>query len=218
MRFSGLRQIVCCVLIVVFPFSAFAADTGAAMLYAKGTAWINGAAVPRSSALFPGDLVQTRADSIVNINLPGSSILVLADSLMKYDSQSLALEHGSVTVSTSRKVNARVGEVTITPVADAMTEYQVTDVDGTVQIAARRGDLAITDDSGNTATLPQGQQTTRQESKRSKGGAQPAANGGWLDSKWAIGIGSGIIVGLLSWSLAQGGTPLSPDSPASTGR
>ena len=48
------------------------------------------------------------------------------------------------------------------PASNAWTEFNVTDVDGTVRIAARKGDLTITDESG-TVTLPQGQQTTRDE-------------------------------------------------------
>jgi hypothetical protein len=35
--------------------------------YAKGTAWVNGDAVPNSTAVFPGDLVQTKPDSMADI-------------------------------------------------------------------------------------------------------------------------------------------------------
>ena len=39
------------------------------MLYTNGAAWVNGAHVPRtSSAIFSGDLLQTRSDSVANIN------------------------------------------------------------------------------------------------------------------------------------------------------
>jgi hypothetical protein len=41
---------------------AFAADSAAAMMYANGTAWINGGNIPKSSAIFVGDLVQTKAN------------------------------------------------------------------------------------------------------------------------------------------------------------
>ena len=67
------------------PVSLWAADSGAAMLYAKGATWINGAAVPRTSAIFPGDLVQTRTDSAASINASGSNVVVLADSLVKFE-------------------------------------------------------------------------------------------------------------------------------------
>ena len=47
-------------------------------------------------------------------------------------------------------------------VANTWTEFQVTDVDGRVQIAANKGDLTVQDDKGTT-TVTQGQQTTRDD-------------------------------------------------------
>ena len=44
---SAFRGMVSCVLTVLFPFSLFAADSNAAMLYTSGPAWVNGAHVPR---------------------------------------------------------------------------------------------------------------------------------------------------------------------------
>jgi hypothetical protein len=52
------------------------------MLYARGAAWLNGSHVPASSAIFNGDLLQTRSDSGANITAPGSTITVLGDSLV----------------------------------------------------------------------------------------------------------------------------------------
>ena len=66
---SAFRGMVSCVLLFLFPGSLFAADSNAAMLYTNGAAWVNGAHVPRSSsAIFSGDLLQTRSDSVANIN------------------------------------------------------------------------------------------------------------------------------------------------------
>ena len=78
----------------------------------------------------------------------------------------------------------------VSPASNAWTEFNVTDTDGTVRIAARKGDLTITDDSG-TVTLAQGQETTRDEqsdqsadnknnkkNKKRAAGAVPAAGGG----------------------------------------
>jgi len=47
------------------PASLLGANSGAAMLYVQGGAWLNGANVPRTSAVFPADLVQTKADAVV---------------------------------------------------------------------------------------------------------------------------------------------------------
>ena len=181
-----------------------------------------GASVPRSFAIFSGDLVQTRPGSVANINAPGSAITVLSDSLVQFEGTSLKVEHGGVTVSTSKGVGTTAGEVKVMPASNAWTEFNVTDVDGTVRIAARKGDLSITDGAG-TVTLAQGQETTRDETsdqsdkkkkdKKRGVGAAPAAGGGVLDSPWAIGIGAAAVAGVATWVLVKSDNPVSPSSP-----
>jgi len=188
------------------------------MLYTKGTAWLNGAAVPRSSAIFSGDLVQTRPDSVANINGAGSNVIVLADSLVKFETETVSLQHGSVTVATSKGMSTKAGEVTVSPASDAWTEFQVTDTNGTVRIVAQKGDVSVSDQSGTT-TLPQGQQTTRDESKqankknRRRGGAPVAASGSIMDSETAILVGTVAAGGVVTWVLLQSDNPMSPNVP-----
>jgi hypothetical protein len=219
-------KILSCMLFMILPAALFAADQPAAMLYSHGTALLNGNSIARSSALFSGDLVQTNADSVANINATGSSVLVFNESLVQYEGGSLKLEHGGVTISTSKLLATRAGDVTVSPVSSVWTEFDVRDVDGRVQIAARKGDLTIRDDTGTT-TLAQGQQTTRDESqpqnddrnskkKRKKDVAAAAAPGGAgaiFDSPITIGIGAGIIAGGTIWALTRPDEPLSPAKP-----
>ena len=222
-------KILSCTMVMIFPAALFAAEQPAAMLYSHGTALLNGNSIARSSAIFTGDLVQTNTDSVANINAIGSSILVLNDSLVQYEDGSLKLEHGGLTVSTSKLLKARAGNVTVSPTAGVWTEFEVRDVDGTVKIAARKGDLTISDDTGTT-TLAQGQQTTRDESqsqddsqvqkrkKKKKGAgpeaaAAPGAAGGILNSPIAIGIAGGIALGGTAWVLSHGNDPVSPAKP-----
>jgi hypothetical protein len=174
--------------------------------------------------------VQTQADSVANINAPGSSVLVLNESLVQYEGSTLKLEHGGVTISTSKLLATRAGDVTVAPSASVWTEFEVRDVDGRVQIAARKGDLTISDDTGTTI-LAQGQQTTREVSdsqvdnhnppddnkkkkkKKAAAGAIPPAAGGILNSPVAVGIGAGVIVGVTAWVLIQSDQPASPSKP-----
>lgn len=217
---SALRGLVSCVLLFLFPASSFAADAAAAMLYTNGSAWVNGAHVPRSSsAIFSGDLLQTRAGSVANINAAGSSITILSDSLVEFQGESLKVEHGGIAVSTSKSVAATAGDWKITPVSNSWTEFNVIDVDGNVKVAARKGDLTITDGK-EVFTLAQGQETTQDESteqhrKRRKGGAgaAPAAGGGIMNSPYAIGIGAAAIAGVTTWVLIKNDDPVSPQIP-----
>lgn len=222
MGMSAFHRMVSCVLLLMVPASLFATDTGAAMLYADGAAWLNGSHVPKSSAIFTGDLVQTRSDSAANIHAPGSSITVLGDSLVQYEGTSLNVEHGGVSVSTSKGIAAIAGDVRVAPASNTWTEFNVSDTDGTVRISARKGDLTVTDDSG-TVTLAQGQETTRDEqsdqgdkkkkNKKRAAGAAPAAGGGVLSSPIAIGVGVAAIGGVTAWVLLQSDEPVSPAVP-----
>ncbi len=224
-RFA-FRRLVSCVLLLLFPGSMFAADSGAAMIYINGAALVNDARVPRpSAAIFSGDLLQTRPHSVANINEPGASITVLGDSLVQYEGKSVDIQHGGVTVATSKEIAATAGDVKVRPASSAWTEFNVVDTDGTVRIAARKGDLLI-DDGKDVVTLAQGQETTRDETnpeatentkkKRSRKqipGATPAAGGGALSSPIAIGIGAGAIIGVTTWVLVKNDEPASPSKP-----
>jgi hypothetical protein len=224
MGMPAFRKMVSCVLLLIVPASLVAADSGAAMLYANGAAWLNGSHVPNSSAIFAGDLVQTRSDSAANIHAPGSSITVLGDSLVKFEGASLNVEHGGVSVSTSKGVATTAGDVRVAPVSNAWTEFNVTDVDGTVRIAARKGDLNVTDADGTLTVLAQGQEKTlddqsdqgdkkKKDKKHGTGGAVPAAGGGVLNSPIAIGAGAVAIGGVTIWVLTRSSNPVSPATP-----
>src|SRR3982074_317236 len=146
MRFLFLK-VLCCTLIGLLRAALFAAGQPAAMLYSHGAALLNGNSIARSSAIFSGDLVQTNALSVANINATGSTVLVLNDSLVRYEGSAVKLERGGLTISTSKLLATRAGDVTVSPAASAWTEFDVRDVDGRVQIAARQGDLSISDNT-----------------------------------------------------------------------
>jgi hypothetical protein len=175
--------------------------------------------------------VQTRPDSAANIHAPGSSVTVLGDSLVEFEGASLKVEHGGVSVSTSKGMATTAGDVRVAPASIASwTEFNVIDTDGTVRIAARKGDLSVTDADGKVTLLAQGQDKTLDEqsgqndqsndnskkknNKKPVVGAAPAAGGGLLDSPIAVGIGGAAILGVTVWVLLQSSAPLSPASPS----
>jgi hypothetical protein len=218
---NALRSALSIMLAMLVPAQLLAADSASAMLYSNGTAWINGSTVPKSAAVFDGDLVQTRPDSTANLSASGSSVMVLADSLVKFQGAAVELEHGAVRVSTAHGLATQAGEVTVKPAGNSWTEFQVTDVDGQVQIVASKGDLTVQDQQGTT-TVQQGQQTTRDDTsnpekkkrKKRKGtGAATAAGGGILSSSAAVYTGIAVVGGITTWVLLQGEDPVSPACP-----
>jgi len=220
---SAFRSAVCCLLAIVFPAQMMlAGETASAMLYTTGAAWVNGSEAPKSVALFAGDLLQTRPDSTASIQSNGSNVMVMADSLVKFEGPAVELEHGSVRVTTSRGLATVAGVVTIKPAGDAWTEFQVTDVDGQVQIAANKGDVTVQDDKGTT-TVSQGQETTRDDTtdaekkkkkRRRAAGAATAASGGIMSSTPAVIGGLAAVGGVGIWLILQNGAPVSPSCPS----
>jgi len=222
------RRMVSSVLLVLFPAAMYAADSNPAMLYTNGAAWVNGAHVPRTStAIFEGDLLQTRFDGVAKINETGSSVTVQPDSLVKFEGASVRIEHGAVAVSTSREMATTAGDVKVKPVSASWTEFNVEDVDGTVRIAALKGDLTITDGK-EVMTLAQGQETTRDEKSsedtdnqdqdhkkhdKRRAGAIAPAEGGILNNPVVVGAGGVAIVTTGIIVLLQHGNPVSPSDP-----
>jgi len=219
---SAFRSAVCCLLAILFPAQMMlAGESASAMLYTNGEAWLNGSQVPQSAAVYAGDMLQTRPDSTASIQSNGSNVMVLADSMVKFEGPAVELEHGAVRVTTSRGLAARAGEVTVKPAANSWTEFQVTDVDGRVEIAANKGDVTVQDDKGTT-TVTQGQQTTRDDTsnpekkkrKKRKPGAATAASGGIMSSAPVVYGGLALAGGAAIWIWTRSEPPVSPACPA----
>ena len=184
------RIFFCWTMILLLPVSVMAAGLSAAMAHSYGAAWLNGAAVEHASAIFPGDLVQTNPGAILKIDASGSTVTVLSDSLVKFDGDSAAIEHGSAQLKTSSSMSARAGIVTVTPTSSALTEFQVTRADGAVQVVALKGDLHITN-GAQTTTLSHGQQATQTIATLGQKGLGAAIAG----QKLAFSIGTATAAG-----------------------
>jgi len=219
MRYVALRAAASWVLMAATTLSMAAGESGTAMLYSTGTTWINGSMVPKNSAVFGGDLIQTKAGSLASINSAGSNVVVLSDSVMKYGEKEVTVEHGTVSVVTSKGLTTHAGEISVSPAVSGLTEFRVTEQNGTVQIVAQKGDVTVNDGS-QTSTVAQGQETTRdaqpaEKKKRKKrgGAAVPAGSGGALNSKLAVEIGAAAAGGVAVGLLLQNPDPISPSHP-----
>jgi ferric-dicitrate binding protein FerR (iron transport regulator) len=122
---------------------------GAAMLYTNGAVWLNGGAAPHSSAIFPGDMLQTQRGSAATINSAGSSVLLSTNSVVKLEEKGIALQYGSVAVSTSKALPIHAGQVTIVPSSPAPTQFEVADLGGQVKVFARKGEVSVIAQSGH---------------------------------------------------------------------
>lgn len=218
------RNLVCGVMMVVLPTSVAAQTSGGAMLHSDGGVWLNGNPAPNSSAIFPHDLVQTQKENRAKIDADGSSATIQPDTIVQFDGDELVLDHGSVQVNTSRGMRVRVNCITVTPLNQAWTRYDVIDVDGKMKVLAYENDVNIhyggaadkkSKAAGSNATVHQGEQATREE--RCGAAARPVdvinAKGAILNSGWAKGAGLAAISVVVCYALCRGDDPISPFRP-----
>jgi len=207
---------VCWLLLVTLPVAMNAADTGA-MLSGQGPVWLNNSPLPRSSAISRGDSIRTEAGATANINAAGTSVVIQMDSLVKYEGQAVSLEHGSISITTSTRAVAQATEVKVEPISISWTEFEVTDVDGTVRVTARKG--AVNMQCGKELrTISEGESLVRDESgrcARKKAGAYPPTRGDILTNRYAL-VGGGAVLALCaSWLCLSSSAP-SPPPPSNS--
>jgi hypothetical protein len=212
-------------MVVVMPASLMAQSSGGAMLHSDGGVWLNGNPAPNSSAIFPHDLVQTQTGHQAKIDADGSTATVQPDTIVQFEGDELVLDHGSVQVNTSRGMTVRVNCMTVIPVTQEWTRYDVIDVDGKMRVVAYQNDVNIhyqgtvarrsKPGTSLDATVHQGEQATREE--RCGVAARPAevinAKGAILNSTWAKLAGGGALVSLCFFLLCRGDDPISPAKP-----
>jgi hypothetical protein len=221
------RNFVCLILIGILPASLLADDTGAAILHSNGGVRVNGNAAPNTATIFPGDSVEVPAQAAARLEVTGSTVDLTPETLLVFDNNEVHLEHGSVSVNTSRGFRVRAGCVTIAPVnTEAWTHYDVADINGKVHVSALKNDVNLESRSVNPvqvkkstssrATVREGEQKTRDEKC---GGndlkSRTPGLGPLLDSPWVDWPAAGFIVGgTLCLVFCFNNQPLSPSNPA----
>jgi hypothetical protein len=225
----GLRRwknLVCVGLVAILPESLVAEDSASAILHSTGRVLLNGNPAPVSSALFPDDFVQVQANSQAIINATGSTVVVGPDTVIQVESNELALDHGTLSVSTSGQFRVRVGCITVIPVSELWTQYDVTDVDGRVTVSAHTKDVDINargsrvsqkqeKGSNERVTVREGEQKTRDEhcGAATKPPKYVAGKGAIFNSPKVRWPAAGVIIGGMCWVLCRSDDPVSPWVP-----
>lgn len=224
MSVSVTRCIVCAILAMSVPVSLLG-QTPSAILHTQGGVWLNGYEAHDATAVFTGDLLETKPGFSATLNLEGSTIVIQPESIATLQDNLLALDHGSVSVTTSKTFKVRTSCLTVVPVSNTWTQYDVTDVNGTVQVAARKSDVNVERENMHRKPTPEsaasqqgsvheGEQHSYNESDLCGAPARPTGAASILNPKW---IGAGAAgTGVLLWLLLHGGggqTPLSNSQP-----
>ncbi len=202
MSVSSSRNLISWAMILLFPLSLTAADTGSAILHSEGGVWLNGTEIAGSTAVFAGDSIETKPGFVANLDAEGSSVLIRGESIVKFQGDSLTLEHGSVSVGTSTLMSVHVNCIEVKPVSDGRTQFDVTDLTGKVEVAAHKKDVNITQSgtlrktssqsASQSATVHEGQEATRDETTMCGAASPPRSPSTGLNTKWLeIGGGAG---------------------------
>jgi hypothetical protein len=231
MRVSFTRCFLCWIMAVLAAQSLLAQDlpahAGGAILHTQGGVWVNGAEAHDSTAIFPGDLIETKPGASADLSFEGTSALIAPESVAKFQGDSLELDHGGVSISTSRAFQVQVNCIRIapTPKGDERVQFSITDLNGVVQVAARTGNLNVghektrdksanDTDSSQPALVPEGHQQSYDESAVC-GQRKPTGAGMPVSPKWLIaGGGAALLLLLLTHGGGNGNkTSISPSSP-----
>jgi hypothetical protein len=224
--FAFGRKLVCLAMTFILVSTLVAQDTGAAMLHTNGAVLLDGNPAPASSALFKDETVQTKKESAAKIDLSGSTVDVSPETYLQFEPEEIFLEHGQLHVLTSRELRVRVGCLTVIPVNQDWTDYDVTDVNGKVTVASQKNDVRLEshaalprknrEDERNSDIVHASEQVTRDEKCGVADIARPPeAIQAVLSTPLAKGIGLIIIGGVTCWVLCRPTESISPCNPAS---
>jgi len=216
-------------LIGLFPVCVSAQESSGAILRTNGLdTYVNGKSIPASIAIFPDDVIETQKKAAARIEITGSTAEISPDSMVQFEGDVLVLDHGQVSVNTSRGLRVRVGCLTVVPVnTTAWTHYEVSDTSGTMNVSALQNDVYINERKKNfedaRKTDESGRSIVRQgESKKrdDKCGAgyippsQPVQGiGPILNSPWAKWSAVAIVGGITCWAVCRGDDPVSSSAP-----
>jgi len=214
---SSVVKVLAWIMVVVFPASMVMADAASAMLSASGKVTVNGARVDRSTAVFPGDKIQTGADSMATLTAQGSSVLVPGNSTLIMSENEVDVACGTAVVNTVKGMGARIHNLTVAP-AQRSARFQITQDEGRLQIIAREGALAVNNGGSVSSLLPgrmlslpascmSADDANSNPSSGRRGAAPPPPTGGTSTGAAVLaGIGVAALAGIVVWLTTRGET------------
>jgi hypothetical protein len=212
-----MRALICWIVIFLMPSAALAADAPAGVLYGTGTVYLDGAQLANSMPVLTGDVIETKEVGIAHLDMSGSTAIIQANAIVRFQAGGLSLDRGSVSMATGKSLSVFARDFQITPVSSDWTQFEVTRSGGLIQIAARKNSVTIKCGAGAPTLVREGHHITRADAQDcglvQKSGAPTAAQGPILTSPWAEGAGIGAAGTLLLLTLHHGDNPVSPDKP-----
>jgi len=150
--------------ICLFGATFVAGQSQSYLLRSDGAVRVNGVSVPGTAMVSVGDFVETAKGSVARISAPGVSMFVGENSRVSVRSGFLALDQGSAAVSSKGKVLTGASQYSIAPVGVSGAKYQIANLDGSLSVFSKIGQLDIVGPTGG-ASLGSGQRAILSASK-----------------------------------------------------
>lgn len=162
---------LCWMMMLTLPLAMSANDLSAVMVQAKGTVMLNGKNGPASVAAFPGDRLETGAESQAVLTRKGATVLLAENSAMTLGADDLRLHSGAAVVTTSQATT--INGSTVGSQNERVAKFLVNEAEGTLKIAAlegnvtiRRGEAEIVLSEGEVASAPSAATTASMSTSR----------------------------------------------------
>lgn len=210
---NGMIRVLAWVMVVLFPSSVLLADTTSALVSATGEATVNGMPIQQSTAVFPGDRVQTGKQGMAMLSAVGTSVMMPPSTMVVLAANEVDVACGTAMVSTSRGMSARVANLTVSPAGES-AKFEVRQGDAEAQVTSREGALAISDGrrlqpGGMLLASMPGCSAGSGQARR----APPPAGGQNKSVLW-LPLGVAALAALLVWLTTRGGPhEISPTIP-----
>jgi len=214
-----MRSLIGWALVLLMPCAVFAADGSTGVIYGTGSVYLDGSQLANSAPVMSGDIIETKEVGVAHLDMSGSTAIIQANAVVRFQAAGLALDRGSISMATGKSLTVSARDFQITPVSSAWTQFEVTRSGGVVQIAARKNSVTISCGVGAPTVVKEGQQITRADaqdcglSRKSSSGAPTAAHGPILASPWAEGAGIGAAATVIGLTIYRDEDPVSPYKP-----
>lgn len=152
---SNWVKMLAWMMVLVLPSSIVMAEAASAMLSVTGDVTVNGTHVARSTAVFPGDKVQTAGNASASMTAEGLSVFLPGNSSLVVGAKQVELGCGGALVTTAKGASAQISDLTVSPARGERAKFEVTQVNGVIQIVAREGAVAV-NNGGRTTRLEPG--------------------------------------------------------------
>ena len=190
-------------MVLVLPFQAVAAST-VGTLSTIGTVLVDSQPVGATSAVFAGDLIETRAKSKAIVADHGKTLTVAENSAIRLGADALEIRSGAVLVSSTAS-SLRIDNITVT--SNAPSKFLARKVNGSLQLLTLEGSVLVSN----------GQESTQVPATKGVSIGSPGKRLSWLLND-DIGIlivvvaavTAGVTLGIVN---AQNAKPVTPAAP-----